>query len=296
MTKLNEIYNSEKLAISFEIFPPKIGKPEDEDKIKILFEELKVLSKFDPSFISVTYGAGGSTRKKTLELVHKIKDELNIQAVPHFTCVNTTKEETLQYLESVQNMGIENIFALRGDPPCGEKIFQKIENGFFYASELVEFIKVHTNLGIAVAGYPEGHQECKCLDIDINNLKKKVNAGADLIITQLFYDNELFFKFLEKTSEKGINIPIIPGILPIINFNQIDKIISLCSATLPEAFKKELEKYKDDNEAIKNIGIEFAVKQCEELVKNNVSGIHFYTFNKSFAVKSILEKILNSAF
>jgi len=198
--KLKEIYNSKKPVISYEIFPPKGEGAELKVKIETLFQELNTLLKYNPSFISVTYGAGGSTRERTLELVLKVKNELNIQPLLHFTCVGTEKEQTHQYIKEVQDAGIENILALRGDPPKGETKFVKPENGFGYANELVEFISFHTDLGIAVAGYPEGHQECASFEQDIINLKKKVDAGADVIITQLFYDNAFFFNYLEKSS------------------------------------------------------------------------------------------------
>ncbi len=270
--RLKEIYNNKKPVISLEIFPPKIKGSE-----KVLFDELKILSKYNPSFISVTYGAGGSTRDSTFELVLKIKTDLNIRPMPHFTCVGTTRADILGYIKKFEDNGIKNILALRGDPPKGEEKFIKPKCGFGYANELVEFIKSNTNLSIGVAGYPECHQECCSIDIDIDNLKRKVDAGAEAVITQLFYDNECFFRFLDKTSEKGINVPIIPGILPITGYNQVEKIVSLAGCKLPDNFNPEA-------------GIEFAVNQCNELINSGVPGIHFYTLNKSSAVKAVIDE------
>ena len=290
--KLKEIYNSNKPIISFEIFPPK-AKSADElnQKINELFEELRVLSEFDPAFISVTYGAGGSTRETTLDIVTKIKNNMNIQPMPHFTCVGSSKDDILEYLKKIESAGIENILALRGDPPKGETKFVKPEDGFGYANELVKFIKSNTDLGIAVAAYPECHPECCSLDKDIENLKRKIDCGADVAITQLFYDNSCYFEFLEKAQKQGINIQIIPGILPITSYSQIERISTLSGCKLPTELSRKLAEKKDDNEAIKQIGIEFAVKQANELLKNGVSGIHFYPLNKAFAVKAVLENL-----
>ncbi len=290
--KLKEIYNSNKPVISFEIFPPK-AQTADELSVKIneLFLELNVLAKFNPAFVSVTYGAGGSTREATLDIVIKLKKELKIQPMPHFTCVGSSRGNIIEYLRSIEEAGIDNILALRGDPPKGETCFVKPVDGFGYANELVEFIKANTNLGIAVAGYPECHTECCSLEADVENLKKKVDSGAEVIITQVFYDNKSWFNFLEKTQQKDINIPIIPGILPITAFSQIERIIGLSGCKLPESLSQKLEKFKDDKEAIKQIGVEFATNQVNELLDSEVSGIHFYPLNKSTAVKAVLENI-----
>lgn len=284
--RLKEIYSGQKPVISFEIFPPKVQNSEE-----ALFEELKILSRYNPAFISVTYGAGGSTREKTFELVLKIKNELNIRPMPHFTCVGSTREDILTYIKNFENNGIENILALRGDPPKGVEKFVKPECGFGYANELVEFIKAQTDLSIGVAGYPECHPECDFLDKDIENLKRKVDSGAEVIITQLFYDNEYYFKFIEKTAAKGINIPIIPGILPLTSYSQLEKIVALSGCSLPAQFEQKLKNNENNPEAIKQIGLEFAVNQCQKLIDSGVKGIHFYTLNKSFAVKAVLDEL-----
>jgi len=289
---LKEIYNTDKIVISFEIFPPKGKTPEEiAQKNDELFEELKILSKFNPAFISVTYGAGGSTQETTLDLVNRIKKNLNIQPMPHFTCVGSSREYILDYLKKIENSGIKNILALRGDPPKGETSFVKPKDGFGYANELVKYIKSNTNLSISVAAYPEKHPECSTIQEDIENLKKKIECGADVAITQLFYDNKCFFNFLEKAQKNGIKVPIIPGILPITSYSQIERIVSLSGCKLPKELEENISKNKENKEAIKQIGIEFAIKQCEELLENGVKGIHFYPLNKSHAVKTVLENI-----
>lgn len=283
--RLREIYKNKKIVISFEIFPPKT-----KDGETALFEELKILSQYNPSFISVTYGAGGSTRETTFELVMRIKNELNIPPMPHFTCVGSKREDVLKYIKNFENNGIENILALRGDPPRGEEKFVKPECGFGYANELVEFIKSRTDLSIGVAGYPECHQECNNIDIDIENLKRKVDAGGEAVITQVFYDNQCYFKFVEKAVAKGITVPIVPGILPLTSYGQIDKIVRMSGCKLPSELEENLESNKENPDAIKQIGLEFAVKQCNELIKHGVPGIHFYTLNKSSAVKVVMDE------
>jgi methylenetetrahydrofolate reductase (NADPH) len=290
--KLKEIYNSSSPVVSFEIFPPKAPSQEElEQKISDLFAELKILSQFNPAFISVTYGAGGSTRETTLDIVNRVKNILNIQPMPHYTCVGSSKSDILEDLKKIQNAGIQNILALRGDPPKGTTNFVKPKDGFGYANELVDFIKSNTDLGIAVAGYPECHPECDSLDKDIENLKRKVDCGAEVVITQLFYDNKSFLNFVEKAQAKGVNIPIIPGILPITMYSQLERIVSLSGCKLPQEFRNKIEDNKDNKEALKQIGIEFAINQCNELLENNVKGIHFYPLNKAFAVKSVLDNL-----
>ena len=287
--KLKEIYSSNKPVISFEIFPPK-GADVDE-KIEALFIELKKLCKYNPSFISVTYGAGGSTRERTLELVLKIKNELHVPPMPHFTCVGTTRKEILDYLKLVADAEILNILALRGDPPLGETEFKKPEDGFGFANELTEYIRANTDLGIAVAGYPEGHKDCGSIELDIINLKRKVDAGADVIITQLFYDNSYFFDFIERVEKAGISVPVIPGIMPITNIAQTEKMATLCGAKMPDKLVRQLAKFENDKDSAKQAGIEYALVQCRELLDNNVKGLHFCTLNKADVSSIILNAL-----
>ena len=272
-----------KLKFSLEIFPPKTIEGE-----KKLWEELQILKKNNPHFISVTYGAGGSTQKKTLDLSLKIKNDLKISPLVHFTCVGAGKKEIKNYLEQVKKKGIKNILALRGDPPQGEDKFIPHPNGFSYANELVEYIKKLGDFNIAVAGYPEGHLEAPSLEVDLNNLKRKVEAGASCIITQLFYDNNGFYNFLNKARQKNITIPIVPGIMPLTNLAQLKKIPTMFGVSIP----KKLEKFLNDDrsdEYLLSSGIEYSVKQCLELEKWGLTDFHLYTLNKSLAAKKIIE-------
>ncbi|MFA6990013.1 MAG: methylenetetrahydrofolate reductase [NAD(P)H] [Candidatus Gastranaerophilaceae bacterium] len=301
--KLKDIYNntsndsvlrpfSAKLpVISFEIFPPKGEGEIYQQRLADLFKELSILKQFNPAFISITYGAGGSTQEKTFDIMLKIKKELDVTSIPHFTCVGSNRDEIQNYIKKIENVGIKNILALRGDPPMGETKFKKPKNGFGYANELVEFIKQQTNLSIAIAGYPEKHPEAASIEIDIENLKRKVDAGADVIITQVFFDNSYFFNFLTRVERAGLNLPVIPGISPITSLAQVEKMSTLCGSKMPDALKSRLIKHQDNPEAIKELGIEFAIYQCTQLIDFGVKGIHFYPLNKSFAVKEVLENI-----
>ena len=293
--KLRDIYNNQpnsaisgpfstKLpVISFEIFPPKGEGQEYQQRLFHLFEELNILKQFNPAFISITYGAGGSTQEKTFDIMLKIKKELNITPMPHFTCVGSDRDKIQDYIKKIENAGVKNILALRGDPPKGEMIFKKPVNGFGYANELVEYIKQHTDLSIAVAGYPEIHPEAASSEADIENLKRKVDAGAEAIITQVFFDNSYFFNFLTKVEKAGLNIPVIPGISPITSLAQVEKMSTLCGSKMPEAILSRLIKHQDNPAAIQDLGIEFATYQCNQLLNGGVNGIHFYPLLKSFA-------------
>lgn len=275
--KLREIYNTDKTVISFEVFPPK----ENSEK---LLEEIKVLKHHNPAFISLTYGAGGN-ENKSFELLKQIKDT-GINVMPHFTCISTTKKNIERNINKLIDLKIENILALRGDIPENKEL-QK--HDFNYASDLVEFIKHKTNLSIGVAGYPEGHIESPDLDTDINYLKAKVDKGADAIFTQLFFDNNNFYKFIDKTEKAGINIPIIPGIMPIISEKQVEKMVKLANITVPKNVQENISKLKDKD--LIEFGIEYATSQCEDLIKNEIKGLHFYTLNKSYSTNQILNNI-----
>ncbi len=279
--ELGEIYdrknNTTKPKISFEVFPPKDGD------VSGLFEQVRILKRYNPVFISLTYGAGGSTRGLSLDILRYFLD-LELNVMPHFTCVNTTKELIEHYIVQIENMGIENILALRGDLVDDAKVFD-----FKYANELVEFIKEKTTLSIGVAGYPEGHIESPTLQKDIENLKRKVDAGASAIFTQLFFDNEKFYNYTELVRKAGINLPIIPGIMPIRNIKQLEKMTSLARIEIPKNLKNDLEKFPDD---IKKIGTEFAINQCKDLIESDVCGLHFFTLNKSKQISQILDSLL----
>ena len=295
--KLKEIYENSSREIggtskvlpkiSFEVFPPK--NCDVKSKILELKSEFAILKQFSPSLISITYGAGGAGSVNPFEIIGILENDLKLTPMPHFTCICKDKKFIEEYLEKIEKMKIENILALRGDAPNGKSSF---DGAFQYANELVEFIKSRSKLSVGVAGYPEGHSESASLDEDIKNLKKKVDAGADAIFTQLFFENSKFFEYCEKLKKAGINIPVVAGILPISSYAQTEKMIALCGAKLPAGLKSVLDKYKDSPEDIKKIGMEFAVKQCRELIANGVLGLHFYCLNKSEPVATVLKNIL----
>jgi 5,10-methylenetetrahydrofolate reductase, prokaryotic form len=286
--KIIDKLKNTKISISFEFFPPKTEEAE-----KTLFETISNLQPLNPTFVSVTYGAGGSTREKTRDIVKKIHEETNLTVMAHLTCIGHSKQEILSILDDYKKIGIENILALRGDMPLNFEKTDIPSDGCKHASELVSLIRENYKdyFCIAVASYPEGHPESSNLEREILYFKKKVETGADFSITQMFFDNSYFYEFLEKCEKAGINIPIIPGIMPITNFNQIKKFASLCGATIPEEVVQKFEKYADNPEETKKIGIEFATLQCIDLIKHGAKGLHFYTLNKSDATIKIYENI-----
>ncbi|OHD71957.1 MAG: methylenetetrahydrofolate reductase [NAD(P)H] [Spirochaetes bacterium RBG_16_49_21] len=281
---IDSLYN-ERFVISFEIFPPKTEAGEES-----LMQALKELSAYKPGFISVTYGAGGSTREKTLELSLKIRDRIGITPVVHFTCVGSGRREIAEYLRMVKAKRISNILALRGDPPQGQERFVPPPDGFSYANELVTYIREIEVFNIGVAGYPEGHIEAPDLDTDIANLKKKVDAGASYIITQLFFSNNDFYIFMDKIRRIGITIPVIPGIMPITNMAQVKKVTTMCGAKIPPELMSRLLSC-DSKDEICEVGIEYSIAQCRELMQWGIPGFHFYTMNKSTAVKKIIDAL-----
>ncbi len=284
--KIIEKLNDSSPIFSFEFFPPK-----DSDGFATLFETISRLKSADPAYVSVTYGAGGSTRAKTVDLVGQIKNDIGLESMAHLTCVGHNQKEIRSVLESFEAQNIENVLALRGDPPHGAKKFLKTTSGFEYAGELVSFIKNNFSFCIGAACYPEGHLECQDLDRDIENLKRKVDSGADFLITQLFFDNQYYFNFMDRAQKKNINVPVIPGIMPILNFKQIKRFTKMCGAHLSDSLMAKFERVQDDNEKIRRIGIAHATEQCKELLENKAPGIHFYTLNLSKATLDILEEL-----
>ena len=284
--KISEKLKSSSPVFSFEFFPPK-----DEAGFQSLFEAIGRLKSANPAFVSVTYGAGGSTRSKTVDLVGKIKNDIAIESMAHLTCVGHKKDEIVSVLESLQALGIENVLGLRGDPPKGEEKFVKTEGGFGYANELVSFIKAKFSFCVGAACYPEGHIECPDLKIDMDNLKRKVDAGVDFLITQLFFDNKYYFDFIDKAVQAGINIPIIPGIMPILNIKQSQRFTKMCGATISDSLLAKFDGVQDDPEKVREIGINHAIDQCKDLLRSGAPGIHFYTLNRSKATLAILENL-----
>ncbi len=285
--RIGEIYGPGKFGLSFEIFPPKSA-----DGDGALWNNVERLARLKPAFISCTYGAGGSTRSRTVELCEQIQERFGLAATAHFTCLGGTLAELREWLALARNRGIPNIMALRGDPPAGQTEFRHVAGGLEYANELVALIKAEfPEFGIGVAGYPEKHPQAVDLEFDLTNLKRKVNAGGDAVYTQLFFENERFLRFRDRCIHLGINVPIIPGIMPILNFAQIKRITSMCGSVLPPRLASRLEAAQEDKEGQFQIGVEFAIEQCRDLVARGVPGIHFYVLNRSQACESILESL-----
>jgi len=254
-----------------------------------LFKHVDRLVAFEPDYITCTYGAGGTTQDRTLDVVADVHKKYELAVATHLTCVGRTSDQLKAYLEQARQRGVDNVVALRGDPPQGETEFRRTAGGFSYANELVAFIRREfPDMGIAAGGYPEMHQEAPSLEVDLQNLKRKVDAGTDVVITQLFYDNRDFLEFRERCEQIGIRVPIIPGLLPVTNGRQVQRIASLCGAKLPQQFVADLEKYADDAEGQFEVGVEHATRQAAELIAYEVPGIHFYVLNKSEAALRVL--------
>jgi methylenetetrahydrofolate reductase (NADH) len=277
---------SEEPVFSFEFFPPKTEEGE-----VTLQETLRTLRALEPSFVSVTYGAGGSTRERTVELTTWIKRELGIEAMAHLSCVGTTREELIEILEQVRAAGIENVLALRGDPPRGETEWRPTEGGLSYSTELARLISDRYDFCVGAACFPEVHPEAPDLAHDIRFLKEKIAAGARFLITQLFFDNELYFDFVGEVRAAGIDLPIVPGIMPITNSAQIKRFTSMCGASIPPALLAQLELRADDPDAVRQLGVAYAGLQCADLLRRGAPGIHFYTLNRSPATRAIVSAL-----
>jgi len=282
--RIDEILNrGDDPVFSFEFFPPKT--PEGE---KNLYRALTELKPLDPAYVSVTYGAGGSTRDKTLEIVQRIKEEFDLEAMAHFTCVDQTVEEIQTTLARMREAGIDNVLALRGDPPQGQAEWTKTEGGLEYSHELVRLIRSDHPFTVGAACFPETHIHAASPEDDLRFLKEKVDAGVDFLITQMFFDNALYFDFVERARAIGIDVPIIPGIWPITNVAQIQKVTEMCGATISGEMRAELDARRDEPEAALDFGVAYATLQCAELLHHGAPGIHFYTLNRSPATRAIL--------
>lgn len=285
--KIIDILKQDKPSFSFEFFPPK-----DSDGFDQLFKTIDNLKTLNPAFVSVTYGAGGSTRSKTIDLVGRIKKEIGLESMAHLTCVGHNSDEILNVLGDIKKQNVDNVLALRGDPPAGEINFTKPNNGFGYAVELVQFMCERFSFCIGVAGYPEGHPESSNREEDLFHLKKKVLAGASFIVTQLFFDNKYYFDFVANLRNIGVDVPVIPGIMPIVNLKQVKRFTKMCGATVPHDLLVRLEAVQDDPESVYQIGIDHAASQCRKLLMQGAPGIHFYTLNRSRATLSVLERLV----
>ena len=284
--KIIDILQSNVRTVSFEFFPPK-----DDAGFADLFQTIEALKPLDPSYVSVTYGAGGGTRRKTVELVKRIKHEIGIEAMAHLTCVSATREEITTVLDDLEAGGVANVLPLRGDPPKGESEFVPTLGGFAHANELVEFIRSRYSFCLAGACYPETHPEASSPEADLDYLKRKVDGGLDFLITQLFFSNEDFYRFRDRAEAVGIRVPILAGIMPILSLKQIKRFTQMCGASLPKDLLTKIDAVEDDPEAVRQIGTYHATRQCEELLAQGVAGIHFYTLNRSTATRAVYQSI-----
>jgi methylenetetrahydrofolate reductase (NADPH) len=271
---------------SFEFFPPRT-----DEGVRQLFETVEALRPLGPAYVSVTYGAGGSTRQRTLELVTRLKRETEVEAMAHVTCAGASRAEIAEVLDEIAAAGIHNVLALRGDPPRGQSTFEPHPDGFRYASELVEFIRSHGErwrFCIGAAAYPEGHVETRDLARDLAHLVTKVRAGADFLVTQLFFHNAHYFRFVERARVAGVEVPIVPGIMPFTSVDQVERFTALCGARIPPALRAAMEVRRADPDAALQLGVAYATLQCAELLRRGAPGIHFYTLNRSPSTRAIL--------
>jgi methylenetetrahydrofolate reductase (NADPH) len=281
--RIDQLIAREEPVFSFEFFPPKTEQGEQN-----LYAALAELQTLEPAFVSVTYGAGGSTREKTIAIVKRIKEQYGLEAMAHFTCVAATVPELRATLDEMQAAGIDNVLALRGDPPAGEQDWVKTDGGLEYSCELVQLIRDDYPFAIGAACFPETHIHAVSPQADIDYLAEKVAAGVDFLITQLFFDNALYFDFVARARAAGIAVPIIPGILPITQIGQLERMTSMCGASISQGLRQELHAREDSPEAVIDFGVAYATLQCAELLAAGAPGIHFYTLNRSPATRAIL--------
>jgi methylenetetrahydrofolate reductase (NADPH) len=284
--RIDEILATDGPVFSFEFFPPKTPAGEQN-----LYTALTDLETLNPSFVSVTYGAGGSTREKTIEIVKRIREQYGLEAMAHFTCVGATTDELRATLDEMSDAGIDNVLALRGDPPAGEDVWRKTEGGLEYSSELVELIAGEYPFAIGAACFPETHIHATSPEEDLEHLAAKVAAGVDFLITQLFFDNAFYFDFVDRARAAGVQVPIIAGIMPITQVGQIERMAKMCGSAIPDALLQELHARGEDREAVLDFGVAYATLQCAELLAAGAPGIHFYTLNRSPATRAILSAL-----
>jgi methylenetetrahydrofolate reductase (NADPH) len=281
--RIDRILEERRPVFSFEFFPPKTD--EGQRNLEHALEELK---EDRPDYVSVTYGAGGSTRERTVEITKWIKEELGLEAMAHLSCVGEPVSRLREILEEIQEAGIDNVLALRGDPPRGETEWKPHPEGLQWSVELIELIRDDYDFALGAACFPEVHPEAPDLDHDLRYLVRKLEAGASFLITQLFFDNELYFDFVEEARARGVTAPIVPGIMPITNYKQIKTITGMCGASIPPELSRELDERADDPEAVAELGVAYATLQCSDLLARGAPGVHFYTLNKSPATRAIL--------
>lgn len=284
--KLADLYARPGLTLSVEFFPPKTEKGEEN-----LFSEIEIIKRLNPGFCSVTYGAGGSTREKTVDLVEKIHNGCGLEVMCHLTVVGQSKEDARAVLRRLKEKSIENLLALGGDPPQGMVGWRPHPDGFHHAIELVREATAMGGFSVAVAGFPEVHPRAVSREADLRFLKEKIDAGAAAVITQLFFDNQDYYRFVEDLRKLGVTVPIVPGVLPILSASQVRRFTALCCAKIPPALEAKLVRVENDDEAAVEMGIEYATRQCEELIQFGVPGLHFYSLNKSRSVLAICKNL-----
>ena len=283
--RIDQLLADGRPTISFEFFPPKT-----EEGFNKLYQTIDDLRPLAPSYVSVTYGAGGSTRAKTVELVGKIRNEIGLNAMAHLTCVGHTADEVGGILDQLWAAGVENVLALRGDPPTGGA-WSMTDGGFEHAGDLVKYVRARHDFFVAVAGFPEGHPQCLNRTRDLEHLKQKVDGGAGAVVTQLFFDNNEFLRFRDAARRMGITAPIVAGIMPIQNLGQIKRFVTMCGAKIPQPLLIKLESLEHDPAAVEKAGLEYATRQCQDLLFHGVDGLHFYTLNKSPATVKIVQNL-----
>jgi methylenetetrahydrofolate reductase (NADPH) len=287
--KIVDILKEKKQGVSFEFFPPKSAEGKD-----TFMHVVHDLRKHNPLYVSVTCGAGGSTRDRTLDTLKCIKADTDLTVMAHTTCIGATRNSMDELLKEYIANGIDNVLALRGDPPRNVPDFDLTKGEFQYARDLVEFIRPYTAFSVGVAVYPEGHVESPDIDKDLEYTKQKIDAGADFGVTQMFFDNRFFYDFMDRAEKIGINIPIFPGIMPVTDCRKIEEFAAFCNATVPTELRKSMEPYLDSPEEMRMLGVEYAVKQCQDLIANGFGYLHFYTMNKTESVNEILEALRNT--
>jgi methylenetetrahydrofolate reductase (NADPH) len=283
---VTELIASSRPCFSFEFFPPR-----DDAGVEQLLETMRTLRTLDPAFVSVTFGAGGSTRARTTDLVVRLREEVGIEAMAHFSCVGSTREELREALERMRASGISSVLALRGDAPRDQTEWRPAPGGLSHASDLVTLLREEFAFAVGAACHPEKHPEAPDPATDLAYLRRKVEAGAEFLITQLFFDNASYFTFVQRAREAGIMVPILPGIMPITNVEQIERFTKLCGAIIPAALQEALEMRRGNERAVQDFGVAYATLQCAELLRKGAPGIHFYTLNRSTATASILRAL-----
>jgi methylenetetrahydrofolate reductase (NADPH) len=285
--KIGELLKQKRPCISFEFFPPRT-----DEGVENLLRTIRSLGALSPGFVSVTYGAGGSNRARAVEVVMRIKRELAIEPMAHVTCVGHSAEDLRALFTELHAAGIENIMALRGDPPKGTEAFVAASGGFRYATDLVRLLDAEFSFSIGAAGYPETHLEAASVEADIANAVRKVRAGAEFLVTQLFFDNEAYFRYVERLRDEGVNVPVLPGIMPITNYDAISRMTKMTGASIPSRLLDELEARKDEPDAVADLGVAYTTLQCQNLLARGAPGLHFYTLNKSPATRAVVSALI----